>query len=105
MNFSSLRTLSAIALTAFLTACGTGQPDTAMPTQLASSVISAPAATPVSAVPATGAAAVATTGPNMPAPDCAADGCAGLRIIDGNAEAFRIDAMRRAAAAGDITQS
>ena len=32
-----------------------------------------------------------------PAPDCAADGCADLRIIDGNAEAFRLDAMRRAA--------
>lgn len=104
MKLSSLRTSSAIALAALLTACGAGQPDTAMPTQLASSVISAPAATPVSAVPATGAA-VAATGPNMPAPDCAADGCASLRIIDGNAEAFRIDAMRRAAAAGDVTQS
>ena len=32
-----------------------------------------------------------------PAPDCAPEGCQGLRIIDGNAEAFRIDAMRRAA--------
>lgn len=31
-----------------------------------------------------------------PAPDCAAEGCNGLRIIDGNAEAYRIDAMRRA---------
>ncbi len=104
MTFSSLRTLSAIALSTLLTACGAGQQDTAMPTQLASSVISAPAATPVSAVPTT-ATAVAATGPNMPAPDCASEGCASLRIIDGNAEAFRIDAMRRAAAAGDITQS
>jgi len=34
----------------------------------------------------------------MPAPDCAADGCKGLRIIDANAESFRYDAMRRAAA-------
>jgi hypothetical protein len=34
----------------------------------------------------------------MPAPDCAADGCQGLRIIDANAEAYRYDAMRRAAA-------
>jgi hypothetical protein len=33
----------------------------------------------------------------MPAPDCAADGCQGLRIIDANAEAYRYDAMRRAA--------
>lgn len=31
-----------------------------------------------------------------PVPDCAAQACSGLRIIDGNAEAFRIDAMRRA---------
>ena len=76
-----------------------------MPTQLASTVISAPATTPVSAVPATGAAAVAPTGPNMPAPDCAAEGCASLRIIDGNAEAFRIDAMRRAASGDASIQS
>jgi hypothetical protein len=34
----------------------------------------------------------------MPAPDCAADGCKGPRIIDANAEAYRYDAMRRAAA-------
>jgi len=106
MNFSSLRTVTALALTALLTACGAGQQDTAMPTQVASTVISAPATTPVSAVPATGAAVVvAATGPNMPAPDCAAEGCASLRIIDGNAEAFRVDAMRRAASSGDATQS
>lgn len=35
----------------------------------------------------------------MPAPDCAAEGCARPRIIDGNAEAYRYAAMRRAAAA------
>jgi hypothetical protein len=33
---------------------------------------------------------------STPAPDCAAENCQGLRIIDGNAEAYRIDAMRRA---------
>jgi hypothetical protein len=43
----------------------------------------------------TSSAQAATT---MPAPDCAADGCQGLRIIDANAEAYRYDAMRRAAA-------
>ena len=94
ISFLRLRTLSALATTALLTACGVGQQDAVMPTQLASTVISAPATTPVRTVPATGAA-VAATGANMPAPDCAAEGCAGLRIIDGNAEAFRIDAMRR----------
>jgi hypothetical protein len=39
----------------------------------------------------------------LSAPDCAADGCKGLRIIDANAEAFRYEAMRRAAA--DTPQS
>lgn len=106
MNFSSFRTLTAIAISALLTACGAGQQETAAPTQLASTVISAPADTPVSAAPAATAAAsaVAAVGPNMPAPDCAAEGCASLRIIDGNAEAYRIDAMRRAAS-GDAAQS
>lgn len=33
---------------------------------------------------------------NMPAPDCAPQNCAGLRIIDGNAEAYRVDAMKKA---------
>jgi hypothetical protein len=32
----------------------------------------------------------------QPQPDCAPEGCKGLRIIDGNAEAFRLDAMKRA---------
>lgn len=42
------------------------------------------------------AAAVSTVpGPDMPAPDCAADGCHALRIIDANAEAFRHDAAQR----------
>jgi hypothetical protein len=40
---------------------------------------------------------------NSPAPDCAADGCKSLRIIDANAEAYRYEAMRRAAA--DAPQS
>ena len=105
MNFSSFRTLTAIAISALLTACGAGQQEAAAPAQLASTVISAPADTPVSAAPAATAAAsaVAAVGPNMPAPDCAAEGCASLRIIDGNAEAYRIDATRRAAS--DAAQS
>ena len=78
---NAIHILSTIALTTLLTACGAGQQDTAMPTQLAATVTSVPAAT--------------TTSAAMPAPDCAAEGCSGLRIIDGNAEAFRIDAMRR----------
>jgi hypothetical protein len=38
----------------------------------------------------------------MPAPDCAAQNCSGLRIVDANAEAYRYDAMRRAAAAPQL---
>lgn len=49
----------------------------------------------------TGPAVAAAAGPNNPAPDCAVEGCSSLRIIDGNAEAYRIDAMRRAAAEGN----
>ncbi|MFC0250867.1 hypothetical protein [Massilia consociata] len=101
MKFSSFRSITVIALTALLTACGAGQQDSMAPMQLASvhsDVIPAPAATVVSAPAAATVPAVAAVGPNMPAPDCAAEGCARLRIIDGNAEAFRIDAMRRAAA-------
>ena len=50
------------------------------------------------AAASTGPAVAAVAGPNNPVPDCAAEGCGQLRIIDGNAEAYRIDAMRRAAA-------
>jgi hypothetical protein len=39
----------------------------------------------------------------MPLPDCAAEGCKSLRIIDANAEAYRYEAMRRAAAEGANT--
>ena len=96
MTFSSLRTVTVIALTALLTACGAGQQETSIqlaPMQLASTVHSN-AAPPVASV--TVASATPAAGPNSPVPDCAPEGCASLRIIDGNAEAYRIDAMRRA---------
>ena len=114
MNIS-FRTFAAIALTTLLTACGAGQQDTQMNPQMsmtlgaavqsdlgvaatgASAAGAATASTAPSAV-STGPAVAAAAGPNNPAPDCAAEGCASLRIIDGNAEAYRIDAMRRAAA-------
>lgn len=109
MNSFSFRTVSIIALSALLTACGAGQQDTQTaiqyaPMQLAATVQS-PAAASASGTSAGSAGMVATaTGPNSPTPDCAAEGCASLRIIDGNAEAYRIDAMRRAAA-DDSSQS
>jgi hypothetical protein len=43
-------------------------------------------------------AQAAQSGGQNPVPDCAAEHCQGLRIIDGNAEACRFDAMRRSAA-------
>lgn len=109
MNIS-FRPLAAIALTALLTACGAGQQETPMSMTLGSAVQSdlgtaaATAAVPDAA--ATGPAVAAAAGPNNPTPDCAAEGCGSLRIIDGNAEAYRIDAMRRASAEGELlTQS
>lgn len=78
MKFPTLNTISALSLATLLAACGGYQED----------------------VPVQGAAPtrVATTGVStVPTPDCAADGCKGLRIIDANAEAYRYDAMRRAA--------
>ena len=103
MNLSSLRTSSLIALSALLTACGAGHQDTTIqlvtPMQFASTVHSNPTL-PSAASGVTVAAALPAAGPHSPLPDCAAEGCASLRIIDGNAEAYRIDAIRRAAADG-----
>jgi len=78
---------------AALSACGAGNLDAA-DTAVQTAAVSTSAQTASHAVDlSVDPAAVGQT----PAPDCAADNCAGLRIIDGNAEAFRIDAMRRAA--------
>ena len=110
MNIS-FRTIAAIALTTLLTACGAGQQETQTSMTLGSAVqsdlgVAAGAAAAAPAAVSTGPAVAAAAGPNNPTPDCAAEGCGSLRIIDGNAEAYRIDAMRRAAAEGDsLTQS
>ena len=85
MKLHALRSISAFALAALLAACGGGAID--QPTMTAAAVMSGS-----SAQMSTQATAA------MPAPDCAADGCKSLRVIDGNAEAYRFDAMRRAAA-------
>lgn len=86
MNLPAIRIVSALGLAAILAACGGGG-QANQPTLTAA------------AVTVTGASGVAAQASStMPAPDCAADGCKSLRIIDGNAEAYRYDAMRRAAA-------
>lgn len=90
------RTSFALFLTSLLAACG-GQYGTEPPVQTAAATISADAL-PLATIVAPPAPAIATVASaTMPAPDCAAEGCASLRIIDGNAEAWRIDAGRRAA--------
>jgi hypothetical protein len=83
MKLHAIRSVSALCIAVILAACGGGQAD--QPTQTAAAVFMSGQS---------GAAAQVSN--TMPAPDCAADGCKGLRIIDGNAEAARYDAMRRA---------
>jgi hypothetical protein len=85
MKISAFRTVIAVSLASLLAACGSG----------------AQIDQPVQTAAMTGSAAQVSA--NSPAPDCAAEGCNGLRIIDANAEAFRYEAMRRAAA--DAPQS
>ena len=86
MKTFSLPTLFSIfTLAAALSACGGSAPEGLDPG------VQTAAATHVVDLSVDPAAAGQT-----PAPDCADQNCSGLRIIDGNAEAFRIDAMRRA---------
>jgi hypothetical protein len=82
MNNFAARIACTLSLAALLAACGSGS-------QLGQADQTA----------ATVQINVATA--TMPAPDCAADGCKGLRIIDANAEAYRYAAMQR----GDSPQS
>ena len=108
MKTQILSSVSALTLAILLTACG-GQPDFRASNASAGTIDASPLQTVAAAT--SDAAAVATPAAmaklsasntiviaaNMPQPDCAAEGCSSLRIIDGNAEAWRIDAARRAA--------
>lgn len=91
MKFFRIPSAVTIALATLLTACGGSYPQTDAPAQTAALVqrVDVAANQP----------AQAQAQAQHPAPDCAPEGCKGLRIIDGNAEAYRIDAMRRKAAA------
>ena len=101
MKSSIVRSAAAFALAALLAACGGNPSD--QPLQTTASIQTGVATTAVAgAAGAAGTAGSAAAAPaadviaaNSPAPDCAADGCSSLRIIDGNAEAWRYDAMRR----------
>jgi len=109
MTFHALRSVSALGLAVILTACGGGQPDqpaqTAMAVQSGNGTQAAVGADIRTGAPAAAASLPTQVAANMPAPDCAADGCKSLRIIDANAEAYRYEAMRRAAAGGNATNS
>jgi hypothetical protein len=88
MKPTIIRIVVGLSVSFELTACGAGTASDA-PVQVAALV-------QVDNVTAQHISNTATA--TMPAPDCAAQNCRGLRIIDGNAEAYRYDAMRRIAA-------
>jgi pyruvate/2-oxoglutarate dehydrogenase complex dihydrolipoamide acyltransferase (E2) component len=93
MTTLHLRSLLAIAVTALLAACGGTDAQSNAPTQTAALVQSSAA----QAAPLATSSAAAQAAAQAPQPDCAPEGCKSLRIIDGNAEAYRVEAMRRAA--------
>jgi len=97
MNFAAVRTLLTTSLLALLTACGAGAPTDALNASAAVKVTTTAGSPAVQGAPAQAALPVQAITAQQPLPDCQPENCAGLRIIDGNAEAFRIDAMRRAA--------
>ena len=92
MNIRVLRSTLTVSILALLTACGGAD----LPPDAASRSASL-AGNPGPATASTKTAlAVTPVSSQQPLPDCHREGCAGLRIIDGNAEAYRSDAMRRA---------
>ncbi|WP_036165337.1 hypothetical protein [Massilia sp. 9096] len=91
MKLHRLPILASLSLAVLLGACGGDNVQIAMPG--ASTAAADPAPQPAAATYMATQVAAA----NMPRPDCAADGCKGLRIIDGNAETFRYQAMQQAA--------
>jgi hypothetical protein len=123
MKLLSIRPLLALSVAALLTACGgnveqMAQIQTAAMVQTSlnatEAIAAAQGAAPAGASNAgTSAAAMAAANPTAnaaiaaqgPQPDCAPEGCRGLRIIDANAEEYRLKAQRLAAAemGGDTT--
>jgi hypothetical protein len=91
MKLFNIRNVFGLSLAALLAACGAGNQVDA-PNQTAAMIQTNVSQNTVAQAGA--ATQVATAA--MPAPDCAADGCKGLRIIDANAESFRYQAMHSA---------
>ena len=85
-----LTSLTAISLAVLLTACGGTDPDNGTSFGTTGVMV-------VQAAGSTGnGAGQPAPSATEPQPDCAPEGCNGLRIIDANAEAYRMDAMKRA---------
>jgi len=97
-------TLFPLALASLLAACGGTEPQDGTTFQNAALgytvVVPAGPAAAAAQAPTRGAAPVLDA--NYPQPDCAPEGCSRPRIIDGNAEAYRLDAMRRSADEPDL---
>lgn len=95
MKLFALRSAAAATLLSLLTACGGSALDAGSPvaesTTLARPVMDASAAEIAAIEPP-------PSNDQVPTADCQPENCQGLRIIDGNAEAFRFDAMSRSAA-------
>lgn len=90
-----------LVLPVLLTACGVGNPSDAqlrtaatIETQVQTGDATASADASIKA-PTAPVAIAPMIAANMPQPDCVADGCKGLRIVDANAEAFRYAALHR----------
>ncbi|HEX8788831.1 MAG TPA: hypothetical protein VF793_21785 [Telluria sp.] len=104
MKLFNIRNAFGLSFAVLLAACGAGN-QVDMPNQTASMIqtdgsagaqAGAATATQAATAPAQAGAATQVATATMPAPDCASDGCKGLRIIDANAEAFRYQAMHAA---------
>lgn len=103
----SLRILLPIAIATLLSACGANMEDGSTRTLVMGQSVGVPAEAGTAAQPATELAAAQANpygppqppvmGPNMPEPDCAADGCHAVRVIDENLEVAHLAAVRRAA--------
>jgi type IV pilus biogenesis protein CpaD/CtpE len=119
MNTFPIRSLLALSIAALLSACGgdlettaTVQTAAMMQTSLYAADAGAGAQAVVAQVPASQlpaaqrpaaqamaaqTAATAQAANGEPQPDCAPQGCKSLRIIDANAEMYRLEAQRSAA--------
>lgn len=101
----ALPILLPIAIATLLSACGANMEDGSTRTIVMGQSFSVPAPagtaathdTQLAKADSTGAPVAPVMGANMPEPECAADGCRAVRVIDSNLEVAHLAAMRRAA--------